>query len=89
VENNPKTPAIEITQKCNLPLSSLSCMMKKKQSIVDVEVKCRGEANKSNCVYKIQNIYVIMKKLVYDWICVETVHFKTTGIRKSYNAVRK
>jgi hypothetical protein len=53
--------------------------MKKKQTIVDEEVKCGGEANKGNCVYLIQNAYVIIKKLVYRWICVETVYFKTTS----------
>jgi hypothetical protein len=63
--------------------------MKKKQSVVDEEVKCRGEANKRNCVYLMQNMYVIMKKLVYHWICAKTVYFKTTSIRKSYNRVRK
>jgi hypothetical protein len=40
VENNPNMPAIEIVQKFNL--ASLSCIMKKKQSIVD-EVKCVGK----------------------------------------------
>jgi hypothetical protein len=59
----------------------------KKQSIVYEEVKCGGEANKINCVYLIQNIYVTMKKLVYHWICVETVYFKNTSIKKSYNTV--
>jgi hypothetical protein len=38
--------------------------MKKKQSIVDEEVKCGGKVNKRNCVYLKQNTYVIMKKLV-------------------------
>jgi hypothetical protein len=47
VENNPNMPAIEIEQKFNLAPSSLSCIMKKKQSIVDEEVKCRNEANKT------------------------------------------
>jgi hypothetical protein len=61
--------------------------MKKKQSIVDEEVKYGGEANKRNCVHLIQNIYVIMKKLVYHWICVETVSFQTTSKKKSYNTV--
>jgi centromere protein B len=56
VENNPKTPAIEIARKFNLPPSSLSCIMKKKESIVDEEVKRRVEANKRNYVYLIQNI---------------------------------
>jgi predicted transcriptional regulator len=56
VENNPNMPATEIARKFNLPPSSLFCIMKKKQSIVDEEVKCGGEANKRNCVYLIQNI---------------------------------
>jgi hypothetical protein len=39
VENNPyTTPAIQIV--CKFNLASLSCIMKKKQSIVDEEVKC-------------------------------------------------
>jgi hypothetical protein len=47
VENNPNSmPAIEIARKFNL--ASLSCIMKKKQSIVD-EVKCGGEENIRNC----------------------------------------
>jgi hypothetical protein len=42
VANNPNTTqVIEIVQKFNL--ASLSCIMKKKQSIVDEEVKCGGE----------------------------------------------
>jgi hypothetical protein len=39
VENNPNTPAIKIVRKFNLATSSLSCIMKKKQSIVDEEGK--------------------------------------------------
>jgi hypothetical protein len=68
MENNPKTPAIEIALKFNLPPSSLSYIMNKKQSIVDEEVKCGGEANKIKCVYFIQNIYVIMKKLIIGFV---------------------
>jgi hypothetical protein len=41
VENNLNTPAIERVEKCDL--ASLFCIMKKKQSIVDEEVKCGGE----------------------------------------------
>jgi hypothetical protein len=37
-------PATDIAQKFNLV--SLSCIIKKEQSIVDEEVKCGGEANK-------------------------------------------
>jgi hypothetical protein len=46
VENNPNMTAIDKPRKFYLAPSSLSCTMKKKQSIVDEEVKCRGEANK-------------------------------------------
>jgi hypothetical protein len=35
MENNPNTSVIEIARKFNLLPSSLSCIMKKKQSIVD------------------------------------------------------
>jgi hypothetical protein len=63
VENNPNVPVIEIARKFNIPPSSVCCVMKKKQSIVD-EVKCRGEANRRKCVHLIQNINVIMKKLI-------------------------
>jgi hypothetical protein len=46
VEKNPSTPAIEIARKFNLAPSSLFCIMKNKQSILDEEVKCGGEAIK-------------------------------------------
>jgi hypothetical protein len=46
VEKNPSTPAIEIARKFNLAPSSLFCIMKNKQLILDKEVKCGGEAIK-------------------------------------------
>jgi hypothetical protein len=69
VENNPNTPAIETARKFNLPPSSLSCIMKKKQSIADEEVKCGGEANKINCVYLIQNICDYKKTCLSLGLC--------------------
>jgi hypothetical protein len=46
VEKNPSMPTIEIAQKFNLAPSSLFCIMKNKQLILDEEVKCGGEAIK-------------------------------------------
>jgi hypothetical protein len=60
VENNQKMPATEIARKFDLPLSSLIFIMRMKQSTVD-EVKCRGEVNKRNCVYLIQNIPYLLE----------------------------
>jgi vacuolar-type H+-ATPase subunit I/STV1 len=43
VEKNRSTPAIETARKFNLAPSSLFCIMKNKQLILDEEVKCWGE----------------------------------------------
>jgi hypothetical protein len=43
VEKNPSMPTIEIAWKFNLVPSSLFCIMKNKQLILDEEVKCGGE----------------------------------------------
>jgi hypothetical protein len=68
VENNPNTPAIEMARKFNLPPSSLSCIMKKKQSIVDEEVQCGGEANTGKCLFNIKYICDYEKaSLSLDW----------------------
>jgi hypothetical protein len=56
VEKNSSTPAIEIARKFNLAPSSLFCIMKNKQLILEKEVICGGESIK-----KTSNRHYMMK----------------------------
>jgi hypothetical protein len=65
VEKNPSMPAIEIAQKFNLAPSSLLCIMKNKQLILDEEVKCGGEAIKRKNIKS--SPYDEMEKILIEW----------------------
>jgi hypothetical protein len=66
VEKNPSTPTIETAWKFNLPQSSLFCIMKNKQLILDEEVKCGGEAMKRKKNIK-SSPYDEMEKISIEW----------------------
>ena len=65
VEKNPTTSTIEIKRKFNLAPSSLFCIMKNKQLILDEELKCGGEAIKRKNIKS--SPYDEMEKILIEW----------------------